>query len=234
MKALILAICVATISCGGAIETSNNSDAGPSGTLSGDTSSATPPEQQLSTSLLTWCTQICTKLVQCQAPGTDSTCGSECTKTVGNAFPGRGDTCAQFGLDFINCLNNASCTDLANTNEKVCDPTSTAASVACGSGATDAAAPGPNPTSTAVNCQSGSGMASAGSPPIGATVCQNTSSGCTDGHTYGVNCLNEGNNQLACTCFLDGSSEYAFTTTGTSCPNVQVVNSACGWQLNNI
>ena len=242
MKQLILVVYVTIVGCGGVTEMSNNGDAGPGGT-----SSATSPEQQLSASLSSWCPQICAKLIQCQAPGIDSTCVSECNDSVGKDFLGRGDACAQYALNFMNCLNSASCADLANGNSGACDLSSSASDNACGrlttypdmptSNATvpDASAPTSNPTGPIVSCQSGSGMSSVGSPPIGATVCQNNLSGCTDGHTYGVTCSNAGNNQLTCACYRDGlAAQVSFDVAGSSCPSVQIVNSACGWQLARI
>ena len=144
----------------------------------------------------------------------------------------------------MNCLNSASCADLANSNSEGCDLYSTATDSACGRLTTypnvptsnttvpDASAPTSIPTGPIVGCQSSSGMESVGSLPIGATVCASSFSGCTDGHMYDVICSNAGNNQLTCACYRDGlAAQVSFDVAGSSCPNVQVVNSACGWQL---
>ena len=192
-------------------------------------------EQQLSTSLPSWCPQICAKMLQCQAPGTDSNCVSDCTSTVTKEFIGHGNTCAQYGLNLMNCLNGATCSDLTGQNS-VCNPNTTAQEIACGNGDLDASVPDASPPPyPVVTCQSGSGMATGGGPvPIGATVCQNNVTGCTDGHSYSLDCINAGNNQLTCTCYRDGAMGVTFGTGGTSCPYVSLVNAYCGWQLASI
>jgi hypothetical protein len=227
MRQLILAACVLTLGCGGTIELSNG-DAG------------TPaPEQQLSTSLPSWCTQICAKLVQCQAPGVDSNCVADCTSTVTAEFIGHGNTCAQYGLNFMNCLDGAPCSDLTS-QKSMCATTSTAEQAACSYGDAGASVPTTNTpdaavTNGVVSCQSGSGIATAGgSVPIGATVCQNNANYCTDGHSYSIDCVYAGNNQSTCTCYRDGAMGVTFGTSGASCPYVAVTNTYCGWQLAGI
>ncbi len=234
MRRVILTACVLTLGCGGTIDLSN-SDAGTNGSRGGVTPTAPAPEQQVSTSLPSWCPQICAKLLQCQSPGTDSNCVSDCNSTVSKEFLGHGNTCAQFGLNFMNCLNSATCSELNNPNG-MCNIGTTAEEVACGYGDLDASVPDANPPPyPVVTCQSGSGLASGGgNVPIGATVCQNNVNGCTDGHSYSIDCVYEGNNQSTCTCYRDGSTGATFSTGGASCPYVGLINTYCGWQLASI
>ena len=233
MTRLTLTCCLLIVGCGGTIELSSG-DAGTDGTRGGGTTTAPPPEQQLSTSLPSWCTQICAKMVQCQTPGTDSTCATECNTATSNWFSGHGNACAQLGLDFMNCLNNSTCSDLSN-GSTACNPNTTAAQVACGTGDVDASVSVNDsgaPPYTLVTCQSGSGMGIAGgSIPIGATVCQSNANNCTDGYSYSIDCVYAGNNQSTCTCYRDGVMGVTFSTSGTSCPNVTLTNAYCGWQL---
>jgi hypothetical protein len=119
----------------------------------------------------------------------------------------------------------------------VCDPNSTAQEIACGYAELDASVPNTNPPPyPAITCQSSSGIATAGGIiPIGTTVCQNNVMGCTDGHSYSIDCINAGSNQLTCTCYRDGAMGVTFGTPGySSCPYVSVVNAYCGWQLASI
>jgi hypothetical protein len=140
----------------------------------------------------------------------------------------------------MNCLDGATCSDLTS-QKSVCASTSTAAQVACGYGDADASVPTTYTTPDAsvvnavVTCQTGSGMATGGGPvPLGATVCQNNVTACTDGHSYSIDCINAGNNQLTCSCYRDGALGVTFGTGGTSCPYVSLVNAYCGWQLVSI
>ena len=214
MRSLIFGTLIITCGCGGSV----------------DTPASVKPEQQLTSLVPTWCPQICAKLSQCMASGTDTGCATDCTDDLNREFIGHGDACAQFGLDLVSCLNNASCNDIAN-NSQICDPNATAEAVACGSGAGSDASAGANPTGPAVSCQSGGGLATAGNVPIGSIICDNSYTACSDGHTYEFSCVNQGNNQLGCTCYLDSTSQATFITTGTTCPSVQIVDAACGWQL---
>ncbi len=87
------------------------------------------------------------------------------------------------------------------------------------------------PTTGTVNCSSGGGSAAAGDVTIGASVCDSNLSDCSDGHSYRVNCLYAGNNQMTCVCYRDGAAQNAFAVALPDCPNVQIANAGCGWQL---
>ena len=232
MRSLILGIYViVTSGCGGSVELSVIGDTPDGGQAAGGSTATNgaPPEQKLSSLLADWCPQICAKLIQCLTPGIDSTCETDCNSAIKREFLGRGDACAQYGLDFVNCLNSASCNQV--NNDQVCDPYTPAEGIACGSGTGVNPPPSTNPPMPAVTCQSQSGLAAAGNPPIGSTVCDNSYSDCNDGHTYRFSCVNQGNNQLGCTCYWDGAPQTPFVTSGTGCPPMQAMDTACGWQL---
>ena len=155
-------------------------------------------------------------------------CTSDCSRAISEEFLGHGDACAQYGVDYMNCLSSASCNDLNNGYAGTRDPNSMAINSACSSGGTSSSS---QPTTDTVNCSSGGGSAAAGDVTIGASVCDSNLSDCSDGHSYRVNCLYAGNNQMTCVCYRDGAVQNTFVAALPDCPNVQIANADCGWQL---
>ena len=230
MNRLIIATCLSLFGCGAITDITAISDAG-----SG--------EQQLTGSLSTWCDQVCTKLNQCDPNTSSSKCPLDCSRDISREFLGHGDVCAQIGVDVMKCALAATCADIvASSLGDLCFTNPAAQSAACGS-VTNAppantTSPGPNPTQPVVACRSGAGMGSAGNVPIGSLICSNSASDCSDTHSYEVSCTNVGNALMTCTCIRDGLNQSTFNATydasGLGCPNVQIVNVACGWQLASI
>jgi hypothetical protein len=225
MKSLIVLINVVVLGCGGNVDmtaiTDGSQDGGIPGTIS--------PEQQLRNSLASWCAQVCSKLTQCPALHGYPNCEGECSDSISNEFLGRGDTCAKAGLDFMACLIGASCSDLDN-NPNVCDID--AALSACSSpNAVDAGPPNTSSTAATVACRSSAGSASTGITAVGSVVCENFASDCSDGHTYSFACTSTASGLNSCVCYVDGQMGNTFSASGVACPDVDLVNTACGWHL---
>lgn len=220
MKTFLAATLIMASACGG---TTSLDD--------GDAATAAPAEQRLRTLLPAWCPLICSKLTQCQSPGVDTNCQAQCSQFVTEEYLGQGDACAQLGLDFVNCVDSASCADLASSSN--CAPDSSKRSAVCSSYTSDSsqAAPGPDTSAPTVTCQSGGGLATTSPVPVGSLVCDTTRTQCSDGHTYHVACINQGDGIVACSCYLDGLLQTTFPVGGTGCPVSSVVSSYCGWQL---
>lgn len=218
MKAFSAATLIIAVGCGGITSIDDGADAA--------TSAA--PEQQLSGLLPTWCPQICAKLSQCNSARVDVTCVNDCSQAMSNEFLGRGSSCAQLGLDFVTCVDHATCSDLANA--QICEPNATTLNATCGTNSTSPP-PTANSTGSTVTCQTATVSVPSANAAVGATVCDSTETDCSDRHTYRITCTNQGNDSISCECYLDNSAQMSFTTTGTNCPTNAVVNSACEWQL---
>jgi len=69
-------------------------------------------------------------------------------------------------------------------------------------------------------------------PGSGATyvTCETGASDCSDRHEYRVICVESESGLESCSCFRDATFTAAFDAQG-SCPNIDQVNSVCGWQL---
>ncbi len=204
-------------------------------------------EQQLGNSLPTWCPEICTKLVQCNAESSQSSCESDCHKDVASEFLGKGNACAQLGLDFMSCASGSSCDALLQNKLSPCLPSNDAIDSACpGDSSTTPLPPAnttgstpppdggnstvPDPTSGGVTCSSGAHMIASIAAP-GNMVCDAERTDCSDGNSYRVTCIYQASGTETCTCFPDGLSRGPFDYSGTYCPDVTVINSMCGWNL---
>ncbi len=228
MKLLIVMVGIVVFGCGGNVDMTAIADASQNGGASG-ASSPTPPEQQLRNSLASLCSQVCSKLMQCPEGYGNQDCKAGCIDSISQEFLGRGDTCAKAGLDFMACVNGASCSDLDN-NPNVCNID--AALSACSSpNAVDAGPPNSNSTAATVTCRLGTGSASVGGTPVGSVVCENSASDCSDGHTYSFTCTSTTSGLNNCVCYLDGQMGNTFSASGVACPDVDLVNTACGWHL---
>jgi hypothetical protein len=230
------------LACGGMVDTSADPNVGgttgmhQSGGLGGASLSSggktsVLPEQELRNSLTTWCPQICSKLISCNALSIEDNCVADCTDGFGSLFLGQGDTCAQLGLKFEACVSSLDCVELnrlQNQGDSVgCVPGADEISTAC-----EGISPGQtsDPVPPGVTCQSSSGMVS-GSPSVGSVVCDSGANGCSDRHDYRLTCVYQGNGSSTCTCLLDGKSQTQFAAPVSACPTVGVVNAGCGWNL---
>ena len=96
-----------------------------------------------------------------------------------------------------------------------------------GAGASAIAGAGAGPE---VSCamSSGTGGSAYGSDSF---TCEETRAYCSDGHAYGWICARGSQMLAGCSCFVDGQVTGGFAPGVGDCPQLQLVNAGCGWEL---
>jgi sugar lactone lactonase YvrE len=153
---------------------------------------------------------LCKKLFQCGAGsyfGSESDCEAKEQMQLDCPSWMLVDGCSYDWSQFDACQDDvadASCSALASGQlPPSCDKANAMQPVCAGGG---------------VRCSDHSGSS-------GGSSCDETLSGCTDGHTYSLSCDGSG-----CRCLVDGAmTQTAATTTCSS--NEKVLNQVCGWTL---
>jgi hypothetical protein len=170
-----------------------------------------------------WCAAACEKLSGCDGEAVTGDCPAECRSYLEKEFLDHGEACAQAGVEFMECIENATCQNLMVPDSCAL---SQAQEAACDEDDTPPTPGGP------VNCN---GHSSQGIAP-GATTfeCGTEATDCSDGHTYSSHCVEGTDGHGECTCSIDGNITSSFELAELVCPTEAAVVTACGFPFESV
>jgi hypothetical protein len=166
-----------------------------------------------------WCDSTCARFYECEDDEVPEDCRETCVDYFSDTFADRSEVCAAAGLRLMDCFDEASCTELRDSNgcnqqqeEGLC--LASVGLVSC------------NLESSGIGSAGAAG--SAGAPPVTAS-CDIGLGECTDSHDYLLACtLGE---VPVCECSIDGYGHGRFALNGSTCPESLEATQICGWPI---
>lgn len=165
-------------------------------------------DDRLGEGLGAWCESNCVKITDCAGGELDYDCPAGCGELFG-AFAAKNDVCTESGLRLMDCLEEASCSELSDDAcgvvEELGRCNASLGQVVC----------------TAPRQSKGNAM-----PP---PPCQLIYDECSSGRVYELSCAGSGPGE--CQCMIDGQVTGRFHYEGVSCPQPFEVRQICGWPI---
>lgn len=171
-------------------------------------------EERLGEDLGAWCDSLCERFVECEPEATleeREECGEYCVSYFKDTYVGRGDVCENAALRVMDCMEDASCSELA---DDVCNIRTEEARCAESSGQ--------------VVCRAED---SSGTPSDAPFQCDLGFSDCSDGQEYRLFC--EPGASPRCYCSVDGAITGAFAPSVLICPTHIETKRICGFPIPN-
>ncbi|HEX6273063.1 MAG TPA: hypothetical protein VFZ53_08485 [Polyangiaceae bacterium] len=171
-------------------------------------------KDRLGEDLAAWCDSLCATFVECESEATPEEregCGEDCVSYFSDTYVGRGEVCESAALRAMDCVEDASCSELAddtcNLHEAEARCAESLGQVVCG--AEDISL---TPSGGPFQCELGLGD-------------------CSDDNEYRLTC--EPSEPPECHCSVNGSITGRFTPSVLVCPTIMEVKRICGWPIPN-
>jgi hypothetical protein len=171
-------------------------------------------KDRLGEDLGAWCDSLCETFLECQPEATPEErdgCPANCALYFTQTYVGRGDVCESAALRVMDCMEDASCSELA---DDACNIQGEEARCAESFGQ--------------VACRSEETTVTPSGEPF---ECDLGFSDCSDEQEYRLSC--EPGNPPRCYCSVNGTITGRFTPSVLVCPTHVEAKQICGWPIPN-